>query len=882
MASEPTGTTPQTLLAHAGWVRRLAAALVRADDADDVAQQAFAQALVAPPPSRNLRGWFAAIVRNVARRSRRDEATRVRYEAFAPAAIESGDPALALARAELHRRVVDAVLALAEPYRSTLVLRFFDEKTAEEIALAQALPLETVRTRVKRGLAQLRVRLGDEARHDGGTLREALALLLVPGSGSSSASGAGTGVAAMSAMTKGVLVAAGVVAVAAVGWRWMADPVAPAQHVAVAPARSPSASSASEPVAEPVAEPARTTDPPAAAPSRALAGDPAEFTLTGRVVDPRGEPVAGANVFLIGDQDPLVVSNREFLVERSAALLEASAAALHPWEGRTWSERDGSFRFDAVDPFRALTVEAIEETLGIGAVAAPQHATSEGVTVALEPMIVVRGRVSDVRGDVVANAYAFCEFGIDERHSTKTTSLTMKPDGTFCFTTTLVPGLIFAAECDDGRSARTPPLLFDPGAPLQRRVDLVLRDTNDACHGRVVDRNGDAIDLVAQLMPRLTEGERRQSSESAVQLFSCGCEKPPPETFRMVDVTRVGSVDVNSARYHVAMDERTRWIALVVRDRTLGAVAATLADAGVNGPDLRVDLARLPEEPSRASLRVRLLDAESGAALVVPDAEYQVQMSIVNEFGSEVGIGHRFKPSRHDDSAGTAWFDAVQRGRVSVRVRVAGRVGVSRTIAVAPRAEPYELDFAMRRVDTSLRGTVVDEAGSPIAGAGVTLFGHDDESPMSTRSNESGRFRFAQVACGAADLLVECGPFAPSVQRIDVGRDGERTVIALAHSGQVEIGVPEKTRIVALRVVREQEHELPLEVAVFDPDPRPEYSRGLPEPKRRPLIKRVSPTRCSCALAPGRARVELELGDGRKLRRDVEVVAGATVAVDFE
>ncbi|HET6162700.1 MAG TPA: sigma-70 family RNA polymerase sigma factor, partial [Planctomycetota bacterium] len=352
MTSEPTGATPQALLAHAGWVRRLAAALVRADDADDVAQQAFAQALVAPPPSRNLRGWFAAIVRNVARRRRRDAATRARHEAFAPAVIESGDPALAVARAELHRRVVDAVLALAEPYRSTLVLRFFDEKTAEEIARAQSLPLETVRTRVKRGLAQLRVSLGDDARREGVTLRETLALLFVPASVSSSASGAGAGVAAMSATSKGVLVAAGVVAMAAFGWRWMAGPDEPALQVANVPAPSPSASSASSPVSEP----ARTAEPLGVVPTLALAVDPEEFAITGRVVDPRGEPVAGASVFLIGGLDPLVASNREFLVVRSAALLDASAAGLHPWEGRTWSEKDGSFRFDAVDPFRAFTV----------------------------------------------------------------------------------------------------------------------------------------------------------------------------------------------------------------------------------------------------------------------------------------------------------------------------------------------------------------------------------------------------------------------------------------------------------------------------------------------------------------------------------------------
>lgn len=44
MSSEPTDTSLQELLTHAEWVRRIAAAIVRAADAEDVAQQAFAQA----------------------------------------------------------------------------------------------------------------------------------------------------------------------------------------------------------------------------------------------------------------------------------------------------------------------------------------------------------------------------------------------------------------------------------------------------------------------------------------------------------------------------------------------------------------------------------------------------------------------------------------------------------------------------------------------------------------------------------------------------------------------------------------------------------------------------------------------------------------------
>src|SRR5262249_62230529 len=63
MASEPTGASPQALLAHAEWVRRLAAGLVRDDDADDRAQQAFAPALVARGPPPDPAAGVPAVVR---------------------------------------------------------------------------------------------------------------------------------------------------------------------------------------------------------------------------------------------------------------------------------------------------------------------------------------------------------------------------------------------------------------------------------------------------------------------------------------------------------------------------------------------------------------------------------------------------------------------------------------------------------------------------------------------------------------------------------------------------------------------------------------------------------------------------------------------------
>src|SRR5262249_47014883 len=69
--------------------------------------------------------------------------------------------------------------ALEEPYRSTLLARYFDELPPTEIARALDVSVETVKTRLKRGLAQLRERL-DSIRPEGTTLEAGLLPLCSP------------------------------------------------------------------------------------------------------------------------------------------------------------------------------------------------------------------------------------------------------------------------------------------------------------------------------------------------------------------------------------------------------------------------------------------------------------------------------------------------------------------------------------------------------------------------------------------------------------------------------------------------------------------------------------------------------------------------------
>ena len=167
---------PAALLAERSWVRRVARALVR-DGArsDDLEQSVWLRALERPREVRSPRAWLGTALRNAAvdlfrregRRRRREEAAA--RSDTAPAADE------AVARAEALRRAVDAALALHEPYRTVVVLRFFEDVAPPAIAERLGVPLETVRTRLRRALEILRARLDDE---HGGDRRAWLALLL--------------------------------------------------------------------------------------------------------------------------------------------------------------------------------------------------------------------------------------------------------------------------------------------------------------------------------------------------------------------------------------------------------------------------------------------------------------------------------------------------------------------------------------------------------------------------------------------------------------------------------------------------------------------------------------------------------------------------------
>src|SRR5688572_11567831 len=157
---------PDHLFAHAGFIRRIARALVRDEHAaDDVVQETWAAALASPPHRGGPLGpWLATLTRNLARQLWRRDQRRSERERAA-ARDEALPSAASLAeREESLRAVVEAVLALAEPYRSTVIQRFYEDLPPRAIAARNGVPVETVHTRLRRALAQLRETLGAQGK----------------------------------------------------------------------------------------------------------------------------------------------------------------------------------------------------------------------------------------------------------------------------------------------------------------------------------------------------------------------------------------------------------------------------------------------------------------------------------------------------------------------------------------------------------------------------------------------------------------------------------------------------------------------------------------------------------------------------------------------
>ena len=383
MSTAPTHGNVEALLEHGDFLRALVGRLVVDDStADDIVQATWLSALKHPPrEGGSVRAWLYRVARNHVRQLRRGEGRRRAREQEVRTALRVPTPDEIVQRESARRAVVDAVVALGEPYRSTILLRFYEDLPPRKVAHLLDVPVETVRTRTRRGLEQLRQRLDGAYGNDRQRWSRALVPLLL----ARPAASASIPVAALAAVA--------VTCALVVVWRF------------AAPAAAPDPRAAAAPVALSVAEPAPTTtgvlrepearerivDAPSAAPAVPPASAdtaPASFALTGRVTDPLGTPLPGAVVTAFAGVRPRL--------ELDAQGAPRGALA------RTVTDAAGAFRLTDLPLACYLRAER-GELVSAGGLAAELSAPDDlsDVELVLTPGLDARGVVVDARGDPI-------------------------------------------------------------------------------------------------------------------------------------------------------------------------------------------------------------------------------------------------------------------------------------------------------------------------------------------------------------------------------------------------------------------------------------------------------------------------------------------------
>jgi RNA polymerase sigma-70 factor (ECF subfamily) len=424
----PDARNPDELLREVSWLRRLARTLV-ADPAtaDDLMGDTLAAWSAMRTPVHSHRGWLATVLRHFAERHHRREARRRRAEneASAPRLARATDESLATA--ELHRNLVDAVLALDEPYRSPIVLRFLDELPLHAVAQRLDVPVETARTRIRRGLDKLRSRLDE--RHGGRAAWAALVEItaapapLVPALGI--------------LMTIKILSPVVVVVLAIVAWFSLREQALPPTTDTAAPGRVADVTTAR--IDEPLQRmPAVVTGTAETSPGRAV-------TITGRVLEEGTRlPIDGVAV-------------------RHVAASSLLSAKVPPAEAATGV--DGRFVLVAIVPERIPTTLLLchathaRTTLELRSAEESSSDLDLG-EIEMPPGTVVNGTVFDADGALAARAALFVcrgsfwtEAGRIVRLDEAAAIGRARDDGTFELDERLVPNRpapLLIAACDRG------------------------------------------------------------------------------------------------------------------------------------------------------------------------------------------------------------------------------------------------------------------------------------------------------------------------------------------------------------------------------------------------------------------------------------------------
>ncbi|MFK7743056.1 MAG: sigma-70 family RNA polymerase sigma factor [Planctomycetota bacterium] len=760
-----TPTYPQELLAQTAWLQRLTRELVRnAHTAADLAQDTLAAALEQPRPNRaNLRTWLERIARNIAAGRARSHFRRLRREREFAASSETGEESSAidmLARFEMHRSVVSAVRNLREPLRTTLLLRFWEDLPPREISQRMGTPVETVRTRIKRGLHELRGSLDD--RHG---QRDAWSIPLLA---LAKERGATLAPASFRTATIGILMQTKTLAIAAIAivgalavFAWQkssasfANSTSPPQIAATQAEARATEVEAKQALGS--RSPPPPTPQPAATAERTLATGATSAPkawLTGTVRDAFGATIADVEVALLtGSQADTyghhvrprptgralqVLRTRWALwkisdngwMHNEAILGELFGTAL---VARTDAAGSFQFRRDAVLRDMVLAIWSPEVGLRFQTVVDPQSPQH----IACEAWPRIRGQVGSSSGVLQEPVAITVDYGV---RGGRVLQFRTEATGNYV-TPPMPPGehtLGFRLVGHHGKNQQ-----------LDLRDDVVLATELDGLQPlrlRLVDAAGLLLDRqrfahrgwdAAELRFLLLRKDAQTEPELSAMLRT-----QPKLQYSPTDGTLTGTVEDPQALVLSVWRDR-EWVA-----------ATRLADHRVRQAALDV-----PNPKPSATLEV---DIATDAT--TPPTEIQLQL------GTRVGLGgYSFKPAAEANGPQQRFQLKVPgflRGQ-SARLVVTARGFATQfvEVAVPQDGDPKPLRLTLAAANLTLTGSIVDQDGRPIVGARVKIATVDGRAFRSLpdtirQTDERGVFEFADLAAGEVRLFASGREFA--------------------------------------------------------------------------------------------------------------------------
>lgn len=501
----PSSDFTEHVFRHGAALRQLARELVGTASADDVVQETWLGALHRPPRhDASIGGWLSVLLRNVVRTARRRDRRRSRREqAFASGRGDAAeDVGTTIARAEVARQLITAVEALEPAYRDAIWQRYFEGLAPRAIAALAGVPVATVKSRLQRGLAMLRERLG--AGKDAADWRPAFAIAFGLGRKSTvhAAGGAAVGIAGgllMATWTK-VAVVVAVAGAAVLCWP---------RHAGMAPV-APGGVAAPPVVTAEVGRLEKATNSGAAAmasndartPVPTTGRDAALATIRGRCVDEQGTPLAGCSARLAG--------------------WKASDERMEHWlrdhRQPEWADpavvttgTDGTFaiRFAPPPPFQFWLRLHSEHH---GALLAQWQELAAGADVDLGDVTMQRGgrltgRVVDGDGRPVPDHFVVVN-RVDQRSPTRAIAGKLRPQapsvrsdasGAFVLGEPLVPG---SYTVESKSASQREPLVVEVRAAETSSIVLVVdRPEQVTIRGRVLDDSGTPV-VDARVMGR--------------------------------------------------------------------------------------------------------------------------------------------------------------------------------------------------------------------------------------------------------------------------------------------------------------------------------------------------------------------------------------------